>query len=84
MGMLAIVAVVQNPRAYFAGRLYRSMKGAGTNDDTLIRVIVSRCEVDMVQIKQEFQRAYGKTLESFVQDDTSGDYRKTLLALIRG
>jgi len=42
-------------------------KGAGTKDDALIRVIVSRCEVDMVQIKQEFQRLHGKTLESFIE-----------------
>jgi len=60
------------------------MQGAGTNDDTLIRVIVSRSEVDLVQIKQEFQRNHGQTLESWIQSDTSGDYLKMLLALVRG
>lgn len=34
------------------------MKGLGTDDDRLCRVIVSRCEVDMVQIKEEFQKQY--------------------------
>ena len=43
------------------------IQGFGTNDDTLIRVIVSRCEVDMVQIKQEFHRAHGQTLEAFIE-----------------
>ena len=43
------------------------LQGMGTDDRTLIRVVVSRCEVDMVQIKQEFQKRYGKTLESFVR-----------------
>ena len=43
------------------------VQGAGTNDDTLIRVIVSRSEVDLVQIKQEFQRQYGQSLESWIQ-----------------
>jgi len=43
------------------------VQGAGTNDDTLIRVIVSRCEVDLVQIKQEFQRQYGQTLDAWIQ-----------------
>ena len=38
----------------------------GTRDHDLVRVIISRCEKDMVQIKQEFQRMYGKTLESVI------------------
>lgn len=42
-------------------------QGAGTNDDTLIRVIVTRCEVDMIQIKQDYQRTYGKTLEAAIE-----------------
>jgi annexin A7/11 len=84
MGMLAIVSVVQNPRRYFAERMYRSMKGLGTNDDILIRVVVSRCEVDMYEIKQEFQHMYGQTVESFIEGDTSGDYRKMLQTLVRG
>jgi len=60
------------------------MKGLGTDDRTLIRVIVSRCEVDMKQIKAEFQKRYGKDLNSFVRDDVSGDYRRLMLALISG
>ena len=41
-------------------------QGLGTHDDTLIRVVVSRCEIDMVQIKDEFQRQFGKSLDSFI------------------
>ena len=43
------------------------MKGLGTDDATLIRVVVTRCEVDMIVIKQEFQRQYQKTLASFIK-----------------
>jgi len=43
------------------------LQGAGTKDDTLIRVIVSRSEIDLVQIKGEFQRTHGKTLEAMIE-----------------
>jgi len=43
------------------------LQGAGTDEHTLTRVMVSRCEVDMVQIKQRFSALYGKTLQSFIK-----------------
>ena len=36
-------------------------------DNTLVRIIVTRCEVDMVQIKQEFQRTHGKSVEAVIE-----------------
>ena len=39
----------------------------GTKDRVLIRTMALRSERDMVQIKSEFQRMYGKTLESFIK-----------------
>ncbi|GFR74427.1 annexin [Elysia marginata] len=81
-GMLTIVRVIRGKPKYFAKALYKSMKGLGTDDDTLVRIVASRCEVDMVQIKEAFKYEYGKTLGSFISDDCTGDYRKMLLALI--
>ncbi|XP_042328027.1 annexin A4 [Sceloporus undulatus] len=82
--LLAIVKCIRSKTAYFAERLYKSMKGLGTDDDTLIRVMVSRCEIDMIDIKAEFKRMYGNSLYSFIKGDTSGDYRKALLHLCGG
>lgn len=82
-GMLTIVKCVRSKPAYFAEKLYKSMKGLGTNDRVLVRVMVSRCEVDMVQIKKIFYQKYHKTLGSFIKGDTSGDYRRILMALAR-
>ena len=44
-----------------------AFQGLGTDDDTLIRVMVSRCEVDMVEIKREFMAKYHKSLGSFIK-----------------
>lgn len=43
------------------------IQGLGTDDKTLIRVIITRAEVDMVQVKQEFQKEFGKSLEDFIK-----------------
>ena len=45
MNLLLLVRCVHSRPAYFAEKLYKSMKGLGTDDSTLIRVIVSRAEV---------------------------------------
>uniref|UniRef100_A0A034VX87 Annexin n=1 Tax=Bactrocera dorsalis TaxID=27457 RepID=A0A034VX87_BACDO len=82
--MMAIVECVQSQAAFFANRLYNAMKGMGTNDDTLIRIIVSRSEIDLANIKDEFERIYNRTLYSAVVSETSGDYKKALTALIGG
>ncbi|CAG2061067.1 unnamed protein product, partial [Timema podura] len=65
--MLAIVECVQSPPNYFAKRLHWAVAGAGTNDGTLIRIIVSRSEIDLGNIKREYERLYDKTLESAVK-----------------
>uniref|UniRef100_A0A672FH98 Annexin n=1 Tax=Salarias fasciatus TaxID=181472 RepID=A0A672FH98_SALFA len=81
---LAIVKCLRNKSAFFAERLYKSMKGLGTTDTVLIRTMVSRAEIDMLDIKAQFQKMYGKSLYSFIKGDTSGDYRKILLELCGG
>uniref|UniRef100_A0A8C5ZC33 Annexin n=1 Tax=Marmota marmota marmota TaxID=9994 RepID=A0A8C5ZC33_MARMA len=78
------VQCIQNKPLYFADRLYDSMKGKGTRDKVLIRIMVSRSEVDMLKIRSEFKRKYGKSLYYYIQQDTKGDYQKALLYLCGG
>ncbi|XP_036121123.1 annexin A8-like protein 1 isoform X2 [Molossus molossus] len=80
--MLTVVKCTRNLHSYFAERLYRAMKGLGTHDRTLIRIIVSRSEIDLNLIKCQFQKMYGKTLSSMITGDTSGDYKNALLNLV--
>lgn len=81
-GLLAIVKCVKNRPGFFAEQLYKSMKGMGTEDDRLIRLVVTRCEVDMGEIKEEFRHQYNESLEDFISGDCSGHYKKCLLALV--
>ncbi|XP_015201901.1 annexin A11a [Lepisosteus oculatus] len=83
-GMVAVVKCIKNTPGYFAERLYKSMKGLGTDDRTLIRIMVSRSEVDMLDIREEYRKSYGKSLYTDITGDTSGDYKKLLLKLCGG
>lgn len=42
------------------------MKGMGTNDHSLMRLIVTRSEIDMGDIKQAFKHQYGQSLEDCI------------------
>ncbi|XP_073435602.1 annexin A2 isoform X1 [Dendrobates tinctorius] len=79
-----LVQSIQNKPLYFADRLYDSMKGKGTKDKMLIRCMVSRSEVDMLTIRAEFKKKYGKSLSYFIGQDTKGDYQRALLNLCGG
>lgn len=81
-GMLAVYSSIQNPAVFFAHELHKSMEGLRTRNRSLIRLVVSRCEVDMNKIKTEYYNIYDKTLEKAIKGDTHGDYKKVLLALI--
>ncbi|XP_053734621.1 annexin A5a [Synchiropus splendidus] len=82
--LLAVVKCVRSVPAFFAESLYRSMRRAGTDDDTLIRIMVSRSDVDMLDIRACFKRTYGASLYTTIQEDTTGDYQKALLYLCGG
>lgn len=72
---------LNRPR-YYAEKLEAAMKGFGTDDSTLVRIIVSRAEIDLGNVKKEYQDLYRKTLYDAVKKETSGDYKTALLALI--
>ena len=76
-----IIYGILSPSEYFAKILYKSMKGLGTSDTTLIRVMISRNEIDMPQIKQYYRNLYNKDLINDIKGDTSGNYQKILVEL---
>ncbi|KFO96383.1 Annexin A6, partial [Calypte anna] len=81
---LAIVRSVKNKPAFFADKLYKSMKGVGTDERTLTRIMISRSEIDLLNIRGEFMDLFDKSLHHMIEKDTSGDYCKALLALCGG
>lgn len=66
-GLLAIIRSVRNQAGFFAKQLHDSVKGAGTNDRQLIRIVVTRCEVDMGDIKRQYSAKYGESLADAIK-----------------
>jgi len=81
-GLCAMVDCIDSESGFYAKRLHKAFKGMGTDDQKIIRIIVLRSEIDMQDIKEEYESNYGKSLADSIQNETKGDYRKMLLALI--
>ncbi|KAM9308845.1 annexin A13 [Gastrophryne carolinensis] len=79
---MTIVQCTKDCQAYFAKKLHKAMKGAGTDEGALIRILVTRAEIDLETIKQKYQELYKKSLSDAIKSDTSGDFCKLLLALL--
>ncbi|CAM8899847.1 unnamed protein product [Rhodiola kirilowii] len=67
---------------YFEKILRQAIKGVGTDEWALTRVVATRAEADMERIKEEYYRRNSVHLDKAIAGDTSGDYEKMLLALI--
>ena len=77
----ALVYATLLPSEYFATRVNEAIKGIGTKDHLLMRVIITRDEIDMPQIKECYKKLYGKSMIEAIKDDISGNYRKLMLEL---
>lgn len=80
--MLQLIDCVRDRTSYLATRLHDAMAGIGTDDRTLIRIVVSRSEIDLENIKEAYESKYGKTLAERIADEMTSDVKKTLLALV--
>jgi annexin A7/11 len=54
--METVVFVMVSPSEYFAKRVNKAIKGVSTDDKTLIRVLVSRSELDLKYIKHFYKK----------------------------
>ncbi|XP_067105260.1 annexin A2-B-like [Osmerus mordax] len=81
---LTLVECFENKQLYFANRLSEAMKSKGAKEKVVTRIMVSRCEVDLMKIRTEFKKTHGKSLYQTIAEHTKGDYQKALLSLCGG
>ena len=69
------------PSELFSDKLYLSMKGAGADEDSLSRILISRYELDMSDIRNIYKNKYNSNLKDDIISYTSGFYQKLCLYL---
>ena len=79
----SILYSLVSPSEYFATRIKKAIEGFGTDNKTLIRILITRCEVDMNIIKKYYKQLYKKDMIEDIKNDISGDYQKLMIELIK-
>lgn len=73
---------IESPEKHFAEVIRDAILGLGTDEDSLTRAIVSRAEIDLVKVREEYFNMNKSSLEDAVIGDTSGDYKNFLMTLL--
>ncbi|XP_012998645.1 annexin A9 isoform X2 [Cavia porcellus] len=83
VALLTLASVVRNTPLYFADKLHQGLQETEPNYQVLTRILISRSEIDLLSIRAEFKKKFGKSLYSSLQDTVKGDCQQALLALCR-
>ncbi|RZF34343.1 hypothetical protein LSTR_LSTR008882 [Laodelphax striatellus] len=77
-----IIEYAVDSAKFFAKEIHNAVIGLGTDDRTIIRVIVGRHEKNLDRIKNVYNVMYDTKLSSSIAKETSGYYKEILLTLI--
>ena len=78
-----MLALFTDPVEQDVDSLYEAIKGAGTDEDTLIEIFASRPTWYLKKIKKKYIEKYKRDLEKDVIGDTSGTFKQLLVSLIQ-
>ena len=78
-----IQAMYKTPIDYDCSELYKAMKGAGTDEDTLVEIIGTRTNQQINDIKARYEQLYKVNLESEIISETSGYFQRLLVSLLQ-
>lgn len=68
---------------FLCEKIYKSMKGAGTDEDALIQTLTTCSNEEIIAIVPRYQELYNAKLEEDIIGDTSGYFKEALISLIQ-
>jgi len=77
-----IDGILKGPTVFDAETIHHAISGLGTDEKALVEVLVGRTNEETRSIAQAYEALYGKSLETDISGDTSGDFKAILLGLI--
>ncbi|XP_078000649.1 uncharacterized protein LOC144453250 [Glandiceps talaboti] len=80
--MLALIKCIANCPGFLTSRVRESLTGAG-DGTTLVRIIMTRSEVDLPQIKKIYKKRYSHTLEDDLESKCKEKYKKSLIEAVK-
>lgn len=80
---MVIWGLLKTPAQYDVSELKVPMKGLGTDEDSFIEIIYSRTNQELQEINRVYKEMYKTDLEKDIVSDTSGDFRKLMVALAK-
>ncbi|XP_029468110.1 annexin A1-like [Rhinatrema bivittatum] len=79
-----VLGLMKTPAQFSAHELKCATKGLGTDEDTLIEILVSSTNSEMRDINRVYKEEFKKDLAKDIASDTSGAFQKALLTLVKG
>nr|GME10408.1 annexin A13-like [Ipomoea batatas] len=80
--LLTIVKCICSPSKYFAQMLYTCLNGRRVDKGGLVRIMISRAEIDLDEIQLMFKNKHGLELKDAICESIpQGDYREFLVML---
>ena len=79
-----ILGLMKTPVEFDAEKLNISMKGLGTDEETLSEIIATRSSRHLVKVREKYSELYNESLDDAIKGDTSKYYRNILIAMIQG
>ena len=79
-----LLGLMKTPVEFDAEKLNISMKGLGTDEETLSEIIATRSSRHLVKVREKYSELYNESLDDAIKGDTSKYYRNILIAMIQG